>query len=124
MKNRILFSLAIFSMLIAYFIGVSVGKQGISYALDVTQGELAFNHLKRYRVIKEDLESGCLEEALEKLSFYVDEQMMLLAEYVQHHKVEAINSYIAKRDDTLLGQLKSYEIDWKKEWVEKKCQEI
>lgn len=124
MKIRVLFGLAIFlTAFITYFSGVSVGKQGIGYALDVTQGELAFNHLKRYQVIKSDLEMGCLDEALEKLHFSIDEQMMLLAEYVQHHKVDAIDAYIAKRDETLLDRLKTYEIDWEKKWVEKTCQE-
>lgn len=122
MKNRIIFGfIFLFVALVFYLFGFSNARQGVGYALDVTQGELAFNHYKRYVKIKSDLEVGCFDEAVDKLEFSIANQKTILAEYIQHHGVNEIKAYIYKRDPDLLEELKSYEIDWEKKWTENSC---
>jgi hypothetical protein len=110
---------------IFFYAGACVEKLGVSSSVDEMQAELSFSHLIDYQKIKVDLISGCEQRARSRVDYLIDQEMMLMAKYVQttdntNHKFLHFKNYIDLRDKNLIEDLKNYKEDWKT-WKEPAC---
>jgi len=122
--RRLLFVVAI--LIVAFISGIAgmYFCKNYSNSLEGVQASLSFGHLKRLRQIKLDLDKGCEQQAFDRLLHSIDEEKMLMAEYIQNNSDPELKSYIFKRDKELWGELKIYSIDWGKTWSISGCDEI
>jgi len=118
----------------SFFVGVIVvimfGMAGMYYSMskfsssfEGAQAKLSFGQLKRLRQIKSDLDKGCGQQAHNRLSHAIDEEKMLIAEYIQSNDDPELQAYITQRDSKLWKELKSYNVDWGKKWSISGCDE-
>ena len=131
MKKTIVVVISISVIVISFFLGANLSERGIEKSVKQLQAELSFAHLKNYRDLQADLLSNCGTRLESRLKFVIDEQKMLMAEYVQNNVIdEKFEDYITLRDSNLIEELRSYKVDWSKTWTlpackhdKKKCEE-
>lgn len=85
------------------------------------QGMLAFNHLKRYRELEENLSKGCNAAVLEKLKISAATESMLLSSVLKEHPGGRLEKYVADREPSLIAQLATYQSPYGDSWKEPKC---
>ncbi len=113
----LLISLAIAS----FFLGMNVSKKGVEISFDRTQAKLSFHHLNIYSDLQSDFMSDCRSRVESRLKHAIDEQKMLMAEYVQNISDEKFEDYINLRDSSLMDELRAYEVNWDKTWTLPDC---
>lgn len=85
------------------------------------QANLAFRHLRAYEQIHSYIISDCLPQAKTRLEFLINEQKMLMAEYVQSFQDKKYEDYVSLREPNLINELRDYHVDWDKEMVVPEC---
>ncbi len=115
----------------AIIIVIMSGMAGMYYSFSVfsssyegAQANLSFGQLKELRQIKSDLDKGCEQQAIDRLSHAIDEEKMSIAEYTQANDDPELQAYITLRDNKLWEELKTYNVDWSKTWSIAGCDEI
>jgi len=121
MKNYIVWISVIIVIVLSFFAGMHFSKIGIARSVGQLQAELSFGHLKHYKDLQVDLRSNCKPRAESRLVFMINEQKMLMAEYVQKNRDEQFEKYINMRDKNLMTELRTYKVDWDKEWTLPVC---
>jgi len=121
MKKTFIVVLLITSVAVSFFFGVNLTKSGIARSVERMQASLSFSHLQVYRNLQSDFLSGCKSRLESRLEQIIDEQNMRMAEYVQNTNDKSFEDYINLRDDNLINELRSYEVDWKKTWTLPDC---
>jgi len=121
MKKTIVVILLIFALIASFLLGANITKTQIEKSADQMQAELSFGHLDTYQNLQSDILSECMSRAKSRLEFAIDEQKMLMAEYVQSIRNEDFEKYINIRDSDLIQELLSYEVNWKKTWPLPDC---
>ena len=106
----------------SFVIGMHWMKNKISRSAEEMEATLSFSHWKNYRRIRDDVSSGCISRAIARLNQAIEEQEMLMAEYVQGGASKKFERYIELRNDRLLQRLRDYEVDWGKEWQIPACE--
>lgn len=104
------------ALIVSVWFGAYISSKKIANSVEGLQAELAFAHLVTYRKIHNDVAQGCNKQALDRLSHAIDEQKMLMAEFVQAVNDSSFNEYVTIRDPDLIGELSVYEVDWNKSW--------
>lgn len=74
-----------------------------------------------YERIRLYVESNCKAQALARLDQAIEEQKMLMAEYLQHTNDGEFVSYVSYRSPDLITKLRSQPISWDKTWVYPEC---
>lgn len=109
---------------ISYFVGVANGraesKQDFAPVLASVQAELGLNHILRLRELEGDLARGCSSEALSKVRFDSNTQMLVLSSLYLEHKGTWVVEGIAKRDASMPSQLEQFRSTYDS-WTEPKC---
>ena len=121
MKMTVIVALLIFAIVISFLFGVVLSKRGIARSVEQLQAELSYSHLKIYRNLQSDFLSGCRSRFESRLEHAIDEQKMLMAEYVQSVSDEKFEDYITLRDSNLIEELRTYKVDWRKTWSLPAC---
>lgn len=121
MKNTVIVILLVAFSVGSFLFGWDASKRGVAKSVERMQAELSFAHLKVYRDIKSDFMSGCKPRVESRLEHAIDEQKMLMAEYVQSVSDESFKDYINMRDKGLIEELISYEVNWDKTWILPDC---
>ena len=121
MKKTIVVILLIFGLIASFLLGANITKNQIAKSADQMQAELSFGHLDTYHNVQSDILSGCMLRAKSRLEFVIDEQKMLMAEYVQSIRNIEFENYINKRNGKLIQELLSYEVNWDKTWTLPDC---
>ncbi|QMU60554.1 MAG: hypothetical protein GKR92_02120 [Gammaproteobacteria bacterium] len=121
MKITFLIIFIVISCAASFWLGGKTAINRVSKTIDGMQTQLAFGHKKTYDEIYADLNNGCKKAALSRLSFAMDEQMMLMADYFQSNNDSRLEDYIKLRDPNLINTLHSYKVDWKKTWKISPC---
>lgn len=98
-------------ILVSYVVGLQVDRAGFAIALNQSQGELAFNHLKNYESLKEDLEMNCNKTATNKLDGFIQMQKVTLVEIINTFRAGHVRDYISIRDEALLEELSAFEVN-------------
>lgn len=123
-KNILLLLLIVGIAFLSAIAGSYLTRMHFESSLQGAQAVLSFGQLKILRQIKLDLKMGCERQALDRLSFAIDEKKMLIAEYLQTIEDAEFEKYIIKRDPELLNELKKYHINWDKKLLIKGCDKI
>jgi peptidoglycan hydrolase CwlO-like protein len=122
MKKTFIVVLLFSAIIASFFLGANLSKKAIARSIEQLQAELSFGHLKMYSDIQSDLKSNCRSRADSRLEFVINEQKMRMAEYVQNNVIDKkFEDYITLRDSNLIEELRSYEVDWSKEWILPNC---
>ncbi len=121
MKKTIIIILFIISIISAFILGMSLSKKGIARSVERIQAELSFGHLQVYKELKSDILAECRIRLMSRLEHIIDEQKMLMAEYVQSGNSYDYEHYINLRDSNLIKELHSYKVDWNKSWTLPAC---
>ncbi|MFK8028300.1 MAG: hypothetical protein AB8C40_09615 [Gammaproteobacteria bacterium] len=121
MKLIAIIFLIFISLVTSFWLGGKIASEQTAKSIDGVQAKLAFTHKDTYQKIKSDLIAGCNDNASTRLTHAIDEQMMLMAEYLQSSNNIQLEEYINLRDPKLLGKLRSYKVDWNKTWQVPKC---
>lgn len=121
MKKVITGVVFISAILASFWFGMSHSKNQISKSADRMQAELSFGHLQEYKNLQSDFLSGCNSRVKSRLEFMINEQKMLIAEHVQNVSDQKFEDYINKRDNKLIQELQSYEVNWDKSWTLPNC---
>lgn len=107
MKKTLIVVSVVLALVGSYVLGVQVGRLGFDEALSRTQGELAFNHLKRYELLKSLVEEGCASTVINNLEVSINQQKNVLLELISTFNSESVSEYIADRDSELLRELET-----------------
>lgn len=121
MRNYIIWFSVFIVIVLSFFAGMHFSKIGIARSVGQLQAELSYGHLKHYKDLQSDLRSNCKPRAESRLEFMINEQKMLMAEYVQKNHDEKFENYVNKRDKDLVAELRTYNVDWDKEWTLPDC---
>ena len=106
---------------VSFMLGTKTNRAENAVGIASVQAVLGFNHLLRYRVLEADLSKGCASEALAKVRISIDQETRLLSSYYSEHNSPSVSEYIAKRDPTLLTQLKGFKSKYGDSWSEPQC---
>lgn len=124
MKKTFIVILLISVVVASFFLGANLSRKSIARSIEQLQAELSFAHLDNYRDLQSYFLSGCKTRVESMLEFVIHEQKMLMAEYVQNNVInEKFENYITLRDSNLIEELRSYEVDWSKEWKLPSCKQ-
>lgn len=108
----------------AYVAGIQIGrgqaKEAYGQVLASVQADLGLTKLLRLRELEGELSRGCTKEVLAKLRFDIDSQLYVLASLYEDHKGTWVMDDLAKRDPTILDQLKTFKRQ-QDFWTEPKC---
>lgn len=129
MKRSLAYSLSVVAFLAACFgtyrLGLSVGaahaKEAFGSVLASVQADLGLTKLQRLRVLETELARGCSREALAKIRFDIDSQLLVLASLYRDHNGTWVIEELAKRDPTILSQLEGFKSQYGSSWTEPKC---
>jgi hypothetical protein len=120
MKTKIIIAFVLLSVS-SFWLGSYVSTAWINQSINELQAELAFSHLETYEAIKSDLDKKCEEQSLIRLHHAIDEQKMLMAEYVKDYDDLEFAKYISLRYPSLIDELKDYDVNWNKKWSVPNC---
>jgi hypothetical protein len=129
MNRSLAYPLSAFVVLAACFgtyrLGLSVGathaKEAFGPALASVQADLGLTKLQRLRVLEADLARGCSKEALAKLRFDVESQLVVLASFYREHKGTWVIDELVKRGPTISSQLEGFKNQYGSSLAEPKC---
>ena len=119
--KKVFVTILIISSVTFFMLGLVWSNSGIEKAALEMQAELSFSHYDVYRKLQSEISDGCISRAESRLRQIIDEQKMLMAEFVQYTGDPEFDEYVNFRDPELSSELKSYEIDWGKIWVLPDC---
>lgn len=121
MKKAII-SVSMISIILAtFFLGAYFSNRGMTQSVLRMQAELNFAHLQIYNELQKDHQAGCKNRVASRLEFIINEQKLLMAEYVQEYNDQQFEDYINLRDSDLISELQSYDINWNKVWSLPDC---
>ena len=120
--KKIVFALLFIGLaLYLFWFGGYLATNRISKSVEAIQAKLAFGHMKAYKDVHVDVMSGCTDQALDRLLHAIDEQIMLIAEFVQSNNSSKFEEYINLHQPGLMEELQSYKVDWSKTWKISGC---
>ena len=124
MKKLLIVTSFIVVSFVSLMIGSYYSSSHLSDEFERAQASLSFGQLTTLRKIKSDFSNKCEQQVLERLTHAIDEEKMLIAEYIQSTDDEKLQEYISLRDPELLESLVSYRIDWDKKWTIAGCDKL
>lgn len=118
-KHCIIFMIIL--AILSFILGFGLSKIGITRSINRIEARSSFYHFLVYQKLQSDFNNGCMNRVRLRLEHIIDEQKMLMAEYVQMTDDKKFLDYIDIRDKKLIDELYSYKIDWGKERTFQKC---
>jgi len=124
MRYSVFAGLCVAAAAAAFVAGARVGraqsKEEFAQVLASVQADLALNHILRLRELESDLAHNCSSEALAKVRFDSDTQMLVLSSLYKEYKGTWVTEAIAKRDPAMPAQLEQLP-KAQESWTEPKC---
>jgi hypothetical protein len=121
MKIFVAIALLVITSCGSFLFGWWVSKHGFSNEAESVQAEINFGHLETYKDLKSDFLGHCAQRLEARLDHAIDTQKMLIAEHLRNAGDKRLRDYIKLRDEKLLVELQTYDINWTKEWVLPDC---
>ena len=114
-------TVAILMLLASFWGGGYISSNRLITSVHGMQAKLAFRHFTAYEEVRAYVHSGCASQAIERLDFLIDQQKMLMAEYIQEWNDVEFEEYVSSRYLGLIEDLRRYDIDWSKELIVTRC---
>ena len=111
LKIGLLLFCALILFVAGYLLGSNSSGKLVSSMLDEVQGELAYNYYSDIEGIRLDLKNGCDKTVIDKLAYNSDQQLYLLASFIQESKNEKLNDYVKSRSPNDYEKAKAYDLN-------------